>query len=93
MNALPQLEADELLSAHALLAIVPIAKTTIWRLERRGQFPRRISISPRRVVWRRSEVEAWLSAHAAARPTPRRPMPAPNEFPPGVRAKRTPGRW
>jgi prophage regulatory protein len=40
--------------------LVPLSDTTVWRMERRGEFPRRIAISEKRVAWRRSEIEAWL---------------------------------
>jgi predicted DNA-binding transcriptional regulator AlpA len=29
------------------------------RMEKRGEFPARIHISPRRVAWRRSEIDDW----------------------------------
>lgn len=43
-----------------LRAIVPLADTTIYEMERRGDFPRRFALSPRCVVWDLAEVEAWL---------------------------------
>jgi prophage regulatory protein len=51
---------DELILRHERKRLVPLSDATIWRLERRDEFPRRISISPGRVAWRRSEIEAWL---------------------------------
>ena len=45
--------------------LVPLSDTTVWRMERRGEFPRRISISDKRVAWRRSEIEAWLEKRVA----------------------------
>ena len=54
------LEPRELILRDELLRLVPLSVTTIWRLERAGKFPRRISISEKRVAWRRSEIEAWL---------------------------------
>ena len=41
-----------------------LSKTSIWRLERAGQFPPRIQLSPRRVGYRREEVEQWLSSRS-----------------------------
>ncbi|MBX9459940.1 MAG: AlpA family transcriptional regulator [Brevundimonas sp.] len=40
--------------------MVPLADSTIWEMERRGQFPRRFALTPRCVVWDLAEVEAWL---------------------------------
>jgi len=62
-----------MLTQHELLLraerkrLVPLSDATIWRMERRGEFPRRIPISPKRVAWRRHEIEAWLAAREEAR--------------------------
>jgi len=57
---------EELILKGALKLLVPISDTTVWRMERRGEFPRRIRVSPRRVAWRRSEIEAWLEQRQRA---------------------------
>ena len=49
---------------HELRQIVPLADTTIYEMEQRGEFPRRFALTPRCVVWDLAEVEAWLNAHA-----------------------------
>lgn len=43
-----------------LRRIVPLADTTIYELEQRGEFPRRFYLTPRCVVWDLAEVEAWI---------------------------------
>ena len=45
---------------HELRQIVPLADTTIYEMEQRGEFPRRFALTPRCVVWDLAEVEAWL---------------------------------
>ena len=50
-----------------LREMVPLADSTIFEMEHRGEFPRRFALSPRCVVWDLAEVEAWL---AARRSTP-----------------------
>ena len=45
---------------HQLREMVPLADTTIYELEKRGEFPRRFRLSARCVVWDQAEVEAWL---------------------------------
>ncbi|MBS77661.1 MAG: AlpA family transcriptional regulator [Variovorax sp.] len=40
--------------------IVPLAETTIYELEQRGEFPRRFNLTARCVVWDLEEVEAWV---------------------------------
>ena len=45
---------------HELRLIVPLADSTIYEMEKRGEFPRRFNLTPRCVVWDLEEVEAWL---------------------------------
>lgn len=56
---------------HELRQIVPLADTTIYEMEQRGEFPRRFALTPRCVVWDLAEVEAWLTERlATARRSP-----------------------
>jgi prophage regulatory protein len=64
-----------------LREMIPLADSTIYEMEQRGDFPRRFALSARCVVWDLAEVEAWL---AARRSTP--PARAPH---PDVRQRRT----
>ena len=59
---------------HELRQIVPLADSTIYEMEQRGEFPRRFALTPRCVVWDLAEVEAWL-AMRRARPVTRAPPP------------------
>ncbi|MBU1376098.1 MAG: AlpA family transcriptional regulator [Alphaproteobacteria bacterium] len=49
-----------------LRRIVPLADTTIYELEQRGEFPRRFNLTARCVVWDLGEVEDWLVARRRA---------------------------
>lgn len=51
-----------LVNKQELRGLVPASPSTVDRLERRGEFPRRMTLTPgsRAVFWRRHEVEAWL---------------------------------
>jgi predicted DNA-binding transcriptional regulator AlpA len=59
-----RLSPDELILRPERKRLVPLSDTTVWRMERRGEFPRRIHISEKRVAWRRSEIEEWLERRA-----------------------------
>ncbi len=61
---------DDLILRPERKRLVPLSDTTVWRMERRGEFPRRIAISVKRVAWRRREIETWLAAREAARAPP-----------------------
>lgn len=59
--------------------MVPLADSTIWEMERRGEFPMRFLLTPRCVVWDLAEVEAWLER--------RRNQPIRRATPPDVRRR------
>jgi prophage regulatory protein len=61
------LAAGDLLLRPQLRKLVPLADVTVWRLEKRGLFPGRISLGANRVAWHRVEVEDWLSSRMAQR--------------------------
>lgn len=42
--------------------LVPYSKMHIDRLEKRGEFPKRIKLGAGRVVWRQSDILAWLES-------------------------------
>ena len=56
---------DEILNSKEVVSTTDLSRTTIWRLECDKQFPSRRQISPGRVGWLRSEVEAWLKSRRA----------------------------
>ncbi|TIO48845.1 MAG: AlpA family phage regulatory protein [Mesorhizobium sp.] len=49
-----------------LRKIVPLADTTIYEMERRGEFPRLFHLTSRCVVWDLAEVEAWVEERRRA---------------------------
>ncbi|MFG1481186.1 AlpA family phage regulatory protein [Xanthobacter sp. V4C-4] len=49
-----------------LREIVPLADTTIYEMEQRGEFPKRYFLTPRCVVWDLAEVEIWLNERRRA---------------------------
>ncbi len=61
-----------------LRKIVPLSDTTIYEMERRGEFPKRFNLTARCVVWDMTEIEAWLDARrngSAAAQLQRAPSP------------------
>ncbi|PBB17430.1 AlpA family phage regulatory protein [Mesorhizobium sp. WSM4313] len=59
---------------HQLREMVPLADSTIYEMEQRGEFPRRFALTPRCVVWDLSEIQAWLAARRS-KPILRAPKP------------------
>ena len=51
-----------MLSEQQVLAIIPVSRTTLYRMEKTGRFPKSTYISPNRRVWYEDEIVAWQSA-------------------------------
>jgi len=51
-----------------LLNMLGLSDPTIWRMERDGNFPRRIRLGGNSVGWFETEVREWLAQRAEARP-------------------------
>lgn len=52
----------EVLSRRMTCKLVGLSTATIWRLECKSKFPRRIKLSEGRVGYLRQDVEEWLSS-------------------------------
>jgi prophage regulatory protein len=48
-----------MLNEAQVLALIPISRTTLYRLEKKGAFPRSTYISANRRCWFESEVADW----------------------------------
>lgn len=53
---------ERLLNEIEVKQITNLSASSIDRKEKEGTFPKRLAISPRRVVWVGSEIEAWVQA-------------------------------
>src|SRR6266699_3721444 len=51
-----------MLTEREVLAIVPISRSTLWRREREGTFPRGSYISANRKIWFADDIAAWQHA-------------------------------
>ncbi|HEY4201580.1 MAG TPA: AlpA family phage regulatory protein [Devosiaceae bacterium] len=60
MSHSPAALSKRTIRRHQLREIVPLADTTIYDMEQRGEFPQRFYLTARTVVWDLAEVEAWL---------------------------------
>ena len=58
---------DRIITAPERRQLVPYSDMHIWRLEKTGQFPKRIKLGPNRVGWSLREVQKWIEARKAAR--------------------------
>jgi len=49
-----------------LAELLSISTVTLWRMEKRGELPKRKQISSRAVGWLESEIEEWLKTRPDA---------------------------
>lgn len=67
LNNIPEhLREHTLLKRNELLDLVPYTMAHIYRLEAKGDFPRRIKVGERRVAWRLSDILRWLGERPKA---------------------------
>lgn len=50
---------------NELRRMIPLADSTIYVLEKKGEFPQRFYLSPRCVAWDLEEIEAWIAERRA----------------------------
>lgn len=51
---------SQLLREQVVLQIVPISRSTLWRLVKQGKFPQPRKASAGITVWKADEVERWI---------------------------------
>lgn len=51
-----------MLNETQVLTIVPVSRTTLFRMAKSGRFPKGIYISPNRRVWFEDEIVTWQNA-------------------------------
>ena len=59
----------KVLSKRELTEMVGLSYPTVWRMMRRGQFPKPVPLSENRVGWLETEVADWLAGRVDARDT------------------------
>jgi len=57
---------DRFLKHEEVIEVTGLSSVSIWRLEGRGEFPKRRKISPNRVGWLASEVDEWIRTRPIA---------------------------
>jgi prophage regulatory protein len=53
--------SPELQLLPEVVARTRLSAPTIWRLERKGKFPKRVVIGLRRVAWRVADLDRWMA--------------------------------
>jgi len=58
---------ERIIRKPELLAMLGLSDPTVWRKEKRGEFPKRLRLGAGAVGWLESEVNAWLEERKAER--------------------------
>lgn len=65
------LSPRRILRGSEVVAMCGLSRSTIWRLQRAGQFPQRCRIAPGAVGWLHDDIESWVQRVASQRDRPR----------------------
>jgi prophage regulatory protein len=57
---------DKIIREPELLKLVGLSRSTLWRRETAGDFPKRRQISNRSVGWVLSEIQQWITSRPLA---------------------------
>jgi prophage regulatory protein len=68
INAPDESGPRRMLNEAQVLALIPISRTTLFRMMKAGRFPKATHISPNRRCWFESEVADWQRAIAEVNP-------------------------
>ncbi len=52
---------ERILRIREVIEITGLSRTTVWRMERKGEFPTRVQLGVGSVGWRDSELRNWLA--------------------------------
>lgn len=55
-----------LINRKRLLSMIPLSERTIFNMEQRGEFPRRIALTSRNVAWDLAEVDQWIEGRRSS---------------------------
>jgi prophage regulatory protein len=63
--------SDILITQNDVLALTGLSRRAVLRLRDRGAFPQPLKIGPHNILFKRTEVQAWLRANP---PAPLKPL-------------------
>ncbi|WP_259675089.1 helix-turn-helix transcriptional regulator [Burkholderia pseudomallei] len=60
-DSLMQIEHDSLLRLPEVLALIPVSRATWYAGVKHGRFPQPVSLGPRCVAWKASEIQSLIN--------------------------------
>ncbi len=68
MHQIPEYQQiQRIIRKPELIGLIGLSDTTIWRMERSGKFPKRITLGGKSTGWLASEVQEWIDKKASER--------------------------
>jgi prophage regulatory protein len=58
--------SDRLVRLAEILARTGLSRSSLYRLESLGLFPRRLKLGQRSVAWRETQLQAWIESRTEA---------------------------
>jgi len=59
-NSMVSLDRVFFLTLNQTCEVVNLSRSTIYRMEKRGEFPKRVQLSPQRKGYRTSDLKKWF---------------------------------
>ena len=53
---------DKIIRQREVIHLTGLSRTTIWRLERAGQFPKRRRLTRHSIGWKAAEILGWIDS-------------------------------
>ncbi|USR42247.1 AlpA family phage regulatory protein [Ectopseudomonas hydrolytica] len=62
MGAAVAVQQEKFLRFGAVAELIGLSRSTIWRMEQEGKFPKRVQLGSKSVAWRLSDLNHWMSS-------------------------------
>jgi predicted DNA-binding transcriptional regulator AlpA len=57
---------DRFMRLTEVIDVIGLSRTTIWRMEKAGAFPRRFKLGTSSIAWREKDIIAWMDSRPLA---------------------------
>ena len=55
-----QMQQEQFLRLSQVIELTGLSKSTIWKWIHTKEFPKQLKLSPRKSVWKKTEILAWM---------------------------------
>jgi len=58
--AIPSNLPERILRIQEVIGMTGLSRTTLWRMEKTGDFPARVSLGANSIGWRHTQIQSWI---------------------------------